>query len=267
MVHPGDFHIHTALRPFDDGAENMLPRLIAAECKKRQFHAFGLSPHWHFDAEPEAFLNFLNTAQADCREILPMYRGAEAECVDASGKLSIPDAAADELDYLIVSGDHFNCTGVVRPPVKAAEHFLFHLTLLLQLAQNPRVDIIAHPLIAVLLLTVDGHLGKDYEPLEKLPAIPDTWLDEFAAALRENHTAIELNGFFTDTWLKRRKAAGFDYEEQYFDFFRQLAGRGVTFSVGSDAHNLDALSQYDSAGKWLKKLNVPENQIKPIPMR
>lgn len=258
---PGDFHIHTNLRPFDDGADNMRGDMIAVECRKRGFTAFGLSPHWHFDAEPQPMLEFLAESKRLAGEILPMFCGAEAECIDENGTLTIPREVAAELDYLIVSADHFNCTGVVRPPERASEHFLFHLKLLLKLAQDPLVDIVAHPLIAVLLLTVDGHMGERYEVLENLPEIPETWLDEFASALRENHTAIEINGFFTSTWLRRRQTAGHCYESRYYDFFKALAEKGVLFSAGSDAHNIESLSQYDRAAEWLKRLEIPQKQL------
>ena len=256
----GDFHIHTCLRPIDDGAETMTPPRIAETCRKRGFDAFGLSPHFHAGADPAELLGFLETARSECGGVLPMYCGAEAECTDAEGTLSIPDEAARQLDYVIASGDHFNCTGAVKPPRAAAEHFAFHLELLLKLAANPLVDVIAHPLIAAVLLTAEGHL-PGYERMDTLPEIPERWLKTFAGTARSCGTAVEINGFFTSVYRERRAAAGDEYAERYFAFFRRLAEAGVTLSAGSDAHNMEALAQYESAESWLKRLDVPPDQV------
>ena len=51
MKLPGDFHVHTCMRPVDDGAEEMTPAAVAAAMRSRSFGAFGLSPHFHFDSD------------------------------------------------------------------------------------------------------------------------------------------------------------------------------------------------------------------------
>lgn len=257
----GDYHIHTCLRPIDDGAPEMTPQAIARACRARGFTSFGLSPHLHHDAEPEAVTAFLDDAKEKCEAILPMYRGVEAECIGEDGTLTVTSELAEHLDYVIASADHFNCTGVVRPPRDAGKCFAFHQKLLMKLAVHPLVDVIAHPFAGLILLTTEGHL-LGYEPIAALDAVTDSWLDEFAAALRESGTAVELNGFFTRTYPERLDAAGRpSYEEDYFRMFRRLAGAGVMFSAGSDAHRPEDLSQFDSAFDWAERLAIAPDRM------
>ncbi len=258
----GDYHIHTCLRPIDDGAPEMTPETIARACRSRGFTSFGLSPHLHHDADPKALTAFLDDAKEKSAAILPMYRGIETECIDGDGTLTVTPELAERLDYVIASADHFNCTGVVRPPRDAKSCFEFHQKLLMKLAVHPLVDVIAHPFAGLILLTTEGHL-PGYEPIIALNAVTDSWLDEFAAALRESGTAVELNGFFTLTYLERLNAAGrpYSYEADYFRIFRHLAGAGVSFSAGSDAHRPEDLSQFDSAFDWAERLAIPPDRM------
>ena len=91
--------------------------------------------------------------------------------------------------------------------------------------------------------------------------MPETWIAEFAAAARENRTAVEINGFFTGIYLRRRGETGRSYGEAYRNFYRILAAAGVMLSPGSDAHRLADLAQIDDASGWLEALNLPEAQI------
>lgn len=260
MKLPGDFHVHTCMRPVDDGAEEMTPAAVAAAMRSRSFGAFGLSPHFHFDSDFGAVCAFLDAAREETRGILPMFRGVETECIDAVGSLPLSPEQARRLDYVIAAPDHYNCTGAVRPPKDRRGCLLFHQKFLIALAENPLVDVISHPWAALILLTCEGHL-PGYDRIESLDAVPETWIAEFAAAARENRTAVEINGFFTGIYLRRRGETGRSYGEAYRNFYRILAAAGVMLSPGSDAHRLADLAQIDDASGWLEALNLPEAQI------
>ena len=142
MKLPGDFHVHTCMRPVDDGAEEMTPAAVAAAMRSRSFGAFGLSPHFHFDSDFGAVCAFLDAAREETRGILPMFRGVETECIDAVGSLPLSPEQARRLDYVIAAPDHYNCTGVVRPPKDRRGCLLFHQKLLIALAENMPIDIL-----------------------------------------------------------------------------------------------------------------------------
>ena len=50
-------------------------------------------------------------------------------------------------------------------------------------------------------------------------------------------------------------------EENYFRMFRRLAGAGIKFSAGSDAHKPEDLSQFDSALAWAERLGIAPDRM------
>ena len=253
----GDIHIHTCLRPVDDGAQAMSPRFIAEHYRARGMRSFGLSPHVHQDADFAALADFLQSAKNIARAMgMEMKAGVETECTDARGTLTLPSFIAEQLDYVIASADHFNCAGVVQPPREAHACMQFHLDLLLTLAAHPLVDVIAHPLAGMILLTTEGHM-PGYEPIERLDDVTDDWVREFARLARANRTAVELNGYFTLTYPASLASQGRpSYLDRYLDIYRILAENGVTLVASSDAHTPESLAQYDHAAKCLRALGA-----------
>ena len=250
-----DYHIHTCLRPVDDGAETMTPAAVATHFKAKGHSCFGLSPHLHYDADIAALVDFLDTARTEAAACgMKMLRGVETECTDENGTLTLKPELIPHLDYVIASADHFNCTGVVRPPKTAQELIDLHLRLLMKLAENPIVDIIAHPFAALILLTSEGHLPGN-EVIDTLDWLDDSWTRQFAKTARQNHTTVELNGFFTLTYPEKLRREGRPlYTDTYRKFYRQLAQEGVTLLPSSDAHSLDSLAQFDHAAQCLAKM-------------
>lgn len=189
-----------------------------------------------------------------------MFRRVETECIDAVGSLPLSPEQARRLDYVIAAPDHYNCTGVVRPPKDRRGCLLFHQKLLIALAENPLVDVISHPWAALILLTCEGHL-PGYDRIESLDAVPETWIAEFAAVARENGPPSRSMVFSPAPICGAAGETGRSYGEAYRNFYRILAAAGVMLSPGSDAHRLADLAQIDDASGWLEALNLPEAQI------
>ncbi len=260
MILSGDFHVHTSIRPADDGALDMKPCAIANFMKSAGCSCFGVSPHVHAGVDVEALINQIKLFAREAGKILPCLCGVETECLDCSGLLTIDRTAAASLDYIIAAPDHYNCNGVVKPPRKREAMLEFHHQQLLMLAEHPLVDVIAHPWAALILLTCEGHLGE-CEHITALDDIPESWFHELASVAVKNNTAIEMNGFFTDTYLRRREAVQAGYKSKYFRFFEIMAEAGVKLSPASDAHSIADLEQYLKAWSWIEALGVPQEQV------
>lgn len=260
MKPTSDYHIHTCLRPWDDGAPEMNAKNIAKRARELGCKKIGISPHIHIGCDLVQVMDFLKHETESAAEILPVFKGVETECIAEDGTLSIDANVVSELDYIIASPDHYNCEGVVRPPKPQEQFFEFHQQLLLALAQNPLVDVIAHPWAALILLTCDGHL-PGYPHIEDLKDIPESWHCKLAQTAKANNTAVEISGFFVGTYLRRRTELNQSYAREYFRFFEIMAEEGVLLSPSSDAHRLEELQQCVDAWNVIDKLGIPSSQI------
>ncbi len=251
-----DFHIHTALRPGDDGAPDMTPGAIAAKWREAGCAAIGLTPHFHAGLDRGEMLRQLEEARREASGTLRCFIGCEAECLAPDGRLSVDAGTAAALDYVIVSADHYNCEGVRKAPALAELHW----ECLRNLAVNPLVDVIAHPLAALILLTCEGHM-PGFAPIAELPLPEEAEIRAFARLARQHRTAVEVNGFFTGPYLRKRREAGVPYEEEYRRFYRILQEEGVMLSPNSDAHKPADVEQMGEAFRWTDDLGIPREQL------
>ena len=128
----GDFHCHTlaSLHAYSTLREN----LIAAQ--KRGLRLLAITDHGIGtpDSPPLSFFENLTSLPQNVDGIR-LLRGVEANIMDHTGRLDIPDEVLRQLDFVVASY-HTSCT----VPGTAAEHTRSYI----QLAQNENVDLIGH---------------------------------------------------------------------------------------------------------------------------
>ncbi len=251
-----DFHMHSALYPGDDGAAEMTPDAIAARWSTAGCSAIGLTPHFHAGLDQKAMLRQLQQVREKISHTMDCFIGCEAELLAPDGRLSVSNEIAAELDYVIVSADHYNCEGVLKSPELAELHW----KTLCRLASDPLTDVIAHPFAALILLTCEGYL-PGLAAIEELPLPAEEDIRSFARLARQHGTAVEVNGFFVGSYLRKRAAAGHSYEESYRYFYRILAEENVVLSPNSDAHRLSDTDQLREAFQWCDSLGIPREQL------
>lgn len=103
----------------------------------------------------------------------------------------------------------------------------------LHLAQQPRVDIIAHPWWWMGAWQDEDGKYRTLPWLDDFACIPRSMHDEFAAAVRENGKVVEINAgaiLLNETYPP-------SFRRQYLEYLTMLKEAGVRFSVGSDAHD------------------------------
>jgi len=96
---------------------------------------------------------------------------------------------------------------------------------------------------------------KGFPPFESVRLVPERLTRELGQAARETHTAIEINGGAN---LAGRSE---DYLKAYIDYLAILAEEGVSFALGSDAHDISHLQRARLAWEVFEKLALPEDRL------
>lgn len=151
-----------------------------------------------------------------------LLRGCEANVLDASGALDIPDRTLAQLDWVIAS---------MHPPVFPPQDSDAHTAAWLSVIQNPHVDVLGH--------CGDGRFPCDYEAVVR--------------ACADKGTIIEINShsFFNRPGSDRicREVA-------------LLCKRfGTSIVVSSDAHFCSSIGAFDDALRMLEEIDFPEELI------
>lgn len=216
-----DVHNHTIV----SGHAYSTIQEIAAEASRKGLKMIGITDHG--PAMPGAFSSsFIGNLS-----ILPDFiygvevlRGVEANILDQSGKLDVPERRLKRLD-VIIAGLHDAC---VRPWDTKGNTLA-----LINAMENKYVDIIAHP-------------GN-----------PAFQIDKEAVVLkaRETNTLIEINnGSF---YSKSR----FGSKDNCYEIARLCKKHEVSIIVGSDSHFSFEVGRFDRAIKLLEDVQMPEELI------
>jgi len=87
--------------------------------------------------------------------------------------------------------------------------------------------------------------------------LPERYVRELGQTARQTGTAIEING----SAILCSPDYGPTVQQEYFEFLSILAEEGVTFSVGSDAHDIGRLSTIQDCWKMIERLKLPANRV------
>lgn len=167
-----------------------------------------------------------------CLHELPLhYRGVltiagiEANVLDFEGTLDVDPKDEERLDWIVASIHHLGLDGLKDPDVEKCTH------LWMQVARNPRVNVIAH--------SGDPLYAYDY----------DRVIPEFGA----NHKLVEINNHT------------FDARKQNVENCRKIAlackKHGVPIVVDSDAHFESYVGDFGNALRMLREIDFPEELI------
>jgi putative hydrolase len=155
-----------------------------------------------------------------------ILRGAEANIIDESGKLDIPDELLETLDLVHIAF-HPKCGYESRGST-------YNTQVLLRAMANPHVDVIAHP-------------GNPRFPLD---------LEVIAEAAAQANLLLELNN---SSFLETTSRQG-AYEED--EFLAKLAYRkGMDIVINSDAHIACQVGNFKEAIKLAKRAGFSEERV------
>ncbi|MBQ4282575.1 MAG: phosphatase [Lachnospira sp.] len=158
------------------------------------------------------------------------YMGCEANIMDFTGKLDLPDKILSQMDIVIASF-HTPCikAGSVEENTAA----------LIEVIKNPLVHIVGHP--------DDSRYPIDMEAVVK--------------AAKEYHKLLELNNTSLRPIGPRLNAR--DNDIQLLEMCKQY---GVCISLGSDAHIEEDICNFALAEELLKEVDFPESLIANMDM-
>jgi len=147
-----------------------------------------------------------------------ILKGVEANIIDYSGGLDMPEEYLRRLDFVLASF-HDIC---IEP--KTLEE---HTEAVINVLKNPYVDAIAHP-------------GNPQFPLD---------IEKVVRAAKENGKFIELNN---RSFVTRKGS-----EENCKEFARECKKQGVRIVCGSDSHISFEVGRFDRVYKLLEEVDMP----------
>ena len=156
-------------------------------------------------------------------EGVEILAGVEANIFE-DGSLDVPDNYLERMD-IVLAGFHPPCFngGSVAENTRA----------MINAIKNPLVDIIVHP-------------GNPQYPID---------LEEVIAAVREYDTILEINNNSLSDGVRKGS------KENCILIARELARWNLPVSIGSDAHYVDRVGEFENALKLVQEAGIREEQV------
>ena len=240
-----DFHIHATRYRLKEPREEMTVAAIARRCEEHALSAVGIVEH--LNRSPKHPVECMDELGEEFRSVssdTTLFLGAELDIEDENGTVTASPETVDRL------GLHFVLAAVHGLSVRltSIEDYMayYHRALMATLERVDFVDVIAHPWTARQPLARQGI--SDECPFGR---IPEPYLLEFAEALASRGKAVEIN---------RKSHKDFD-DPAYRRFLTILRDKGVSVSLGSDAHRMDAIGATFAADRFLQETGFPPEQI------
>jgi histidinol phosphatase-like PHP family hydrolase len=241
-------HIHT---PYN------LPDLVRS---REEFLANQPSPRFHFGVEVSCVSQWEIEEVATGRYEAPVYglrEGGPAEGALAIG-LTAEDLTELGIEY-VVGGTHWPMYIEVKRETVIRDYHRQNMFL----ATHPLVDIVAHPWWWM------GHWQDDRgdyttKPwLDDFGHIPKAMHNEFAAAVIEHGTRVEINiaAMLLNPHYPRR------FVQQYLDYLADLQSQGAVLCIGSDCHSVHYEIDFETAGEMLEDAGIKGEELWRLPPR
>ncbi|MHC4874803.1 MAG: hypothetical protein ACYTFY_23400, partial [Planctomycetota bacterium] len=228
---------------------------------KEEFDSLPFNPNFHFGIEVSCVskweIDEIESGRSDAATY-GLREGGTPGCELTIG-ITEEDVSEYGIEY-VIGGTHWPIyIEITRENVieDYARQNLF-------LACHPLVDIVAHPW---------WWGGKGWKN-EEGKCVTDPWLDdfgkiplsihdEFAAAVKENKKAVEIN---LDACVFNKHYPE-DFGKQYIDYIAYLHERGVKFSIGSDNHESDYNPRFEDLEIMLEGIGLAEKDLWRLPAK
>ena len=234
-----DLHVHTSLSAC--AMRNMHVRSIIDAADKAGVRYLGLTDHI---AEPQdkERVGFTRRELESIKQPMEVFVGCEADIIDVGKQAVTRDIRAD-VDYVAVAANHFHARGVAQPDDESYDAVKRHFLAMLKYACSLEwADIIVHPL---------NVFPGTFDPTF-LELITDDELAEPIELAVKNSIAFEIS-----------PRALVDRSQIYFRmrFLALCKAAGLKFSIGSDAHRLEAVGQTRVLAPIVRELGLTDDDI------
>jgi len=242
-----DYHIHT--KYLGCANETMEVPDIIAECKRLGVSSLAITDHLNRPEQLERHVLIrrdLEKLETD----LEVYFGVELNFTGPDAGFVFSPEIKEELGFqLAIGGIHGTyLTEYDLDKLVAIQH-RHHL----KTCENPLVDVLVHP-----YWFGKGEFERNGWPwFDSMKAVPESYRRELGRTAAETGTAIEINACANLV----NPAYGEEYVREYVEFLSVLAEEGATFSVGSDAHDINRLGTIHAAWDVVERLGLPPERI------
>ena len=240
-----DFHIHT--KYLGCANETMELDAIARRCREVGAECIGITDHLNTADRLELHRPILADIHA-LKTDLPVYFGVELNFTGRDeGFVFGDDIKADYGFQFAIGGihstylDEYDLTKIIE-----TQHRHHLLT-----CRDELVDVLVHPW----WFSGGEFRNKGFPAFESVRVVPDPLTRELGQAAVATNTAIEINACAN---LANRPAG---YLSAYADYLAILADEGVTFALGSDAHDVDNLADIHLAWEVFDRLALPDERL------
>lgn len=249
-----DLHTHSL---FSDGRDSVWEMVRAAEAAGLDILA--ITDHLEADRWGNPIADWVDSLMREVEAIrreakVRLLVGVEASLLDLKGRTTITPQLYNRVD-LVLCGIEWGTEGIAQNPPENKVALQRNLVVAYgNLAMNPWVDIIAHPL----------NLGRFPLPL-RLSEIAVSAIREIAAALREGNKAFELNNTL---WWWFPQQSPKEVLREYARIVEEFAVAGVKFTWGSDAHSLHGVGNLHWAEQLARLIGLkPDHFLTPEQLR
>jgi len=243
-----DLHIHTAR--IGCANETMTVPALLERCEHEGITTIAITDHLNTPDQLPTHLQIKEDLRA-CEGPVKITWGVEVNVIDKdTGAVSINEQQIEEAGFeFVIGGPHG--TYFSEPDAKGIIDLQHRL--MMAVVQNPLIDVLVHPWWFGRGEFENGTLAW----LTDLQQVPEEHIDELAEAAVTTGTAIEMNGSAIIT----NASYGPEFQEDYKRYFRDLYERGVSFTVASDAHDINTIVQAKLAAQYLDEIGVPDERI------
>ncbi|MFO7946266.1 MAG: PHP domain-containing protein [Armatimonadota bacterium] len=250
MYEETDLHIHTHYLGCAD--ETMTVPAIVHTAEELGLKTIAITDHMWGPQSLEKHRPIRDDLEQVATDIEVIF-GVEADsCGPGTGEITVTEEDIEELGFeLVVCGvhgsyfDHPDPEGIIE----------LQQELMLDIARHPLVHILAHPW---------SFMGRDFQEgrlnwLTDMSRIPADYAKQLGAVAAEHNTAVEANAgaiWVRDAYSERFVA---DYQE----YLQNVAAEGPKIAICSDAHTIDRIETCRIAGRAVREMGIPEEQLYP----
>ncbi len=220
-----DLHTHTI---YSDGASSI--PLHVLEARAFELDAVAITDHYtpgskisESQAEFDRYLAEIERERSAQQDVI-VLKGAEATALDATGRISIDEAHAAKLEWLLCDLGGLSEGTLGHPPADKQEYVENVVRTYLGLCDVPYLDAIAHPFNT-------GNTRPAAFPADYPPAL----LRELADKMAAKGKAFDIMNDMV-YWFHQSSLAPRELTVQYVELVKLFAAAGVMFQVSSDDH-------------------------------
>jgi len=242
-----DFHIHT--RYLGCGNSSMEVQAIVDECRRLGVRALGITDHLTGLEHLPKHRPILEDIRRLENPGVEVYFGVEVHFTGYCKGFPFSEEIKKDYGFQFAIGGIHNIYANEYDVEKIIEIQHKHHILT---CEDPLVDVLVHPY----WFMKSEFDNNNWKFIDTMKVVPERYIRELGQTARETGTAIEINAD-----MVRTGSYSGEYVKDYVEYLSILAEEGVTFSLGSDAHDIRALARVRSAWEVAEELGISAERI------